>query len=433
MKVKRYETTDLLATTERIRGELGREAVIIATRRIGGGGLLRRAARFEILAGVPDPGASTPDVADVAAPSVDDEGVLESPGVRLALSDPALAQRIARAAAERAASADLRPQERAPSAARSPFDTSDAPDDALAPPPQTALAVLGTRLGAIEQEVRQLRDRRRTGIDAQLQGAAADLIDRLGERGLDARLIATLSAEALGAAGDPAAEVRRSLAKRLPAATLRLPKGRRQLIVVVGPHSSGKTTAAVKLAASLQAEGRRVLLASLDTSRVAGEARLLAFARALEVPARVCYGAGELTEATRGAGLDTVIVDTPGFNAYAPGDAIELRRMIDGLSEPRVLLAIPAGMSAADVEATYEMGGRGSAGVVLTGSDATGTPGGALSALTTLGAPALLIGDSHDVLRPLLPAEREMLARLALGEALRAAAPSPQRAARIGA
>ncbi len=440
MKVKRYETTNLMETTEQIRRELGRDAVIIATRRLGGGGLLRRSARFEILAGVPD-GEPAEYPAPRIAPSptaLSDDGVLESPAVRLALSDPVLAQRVARAAAERAASAMALDGEpalaRASAHVREGRARERADTPVAAPEPATAMAVLGSRLGEIEREVRQLREKRRGGIDAHLPRPAADLLDRLAERGFDDRLVAGITADTLAAKGDAAA-VRRALAQRLPAAsTFRVAKGRRQLIVLTGPAASGKTTAAVKLASALHAEGKRVLLATLDTTRVAGEARLVTYARALDIPARVCYGPGELLEAMQSSSsIDAAIVDTAGFNSYAPEDAVELRRVLAQLPDARVLLTVRADMPACDVEAAHEMAGRGAAGIVITAADATGAPGGALSAISELGAPVLFIGDSDDVLRPMLPADRDTLVRLALGESLRVIEPEHDLREQVGA
>lgn len=420
MKIKHYETDDLLATTDQIRRELGREALILATRRIGGGGLLRRKQRYEIIAGMPtgdsmaaeSSPSPSPRRTAIEAPEPDSDG----PAARLELSQVALARRIATAAAERAASAPLADAERAPVTpirAAEPAPAARGSDD-------RGLTMLSARLAEIEREVTRLRDRSRFQTGDSLPDEAAALLQRLADRGLSAKLTTAIAADATGAEGDAAFAVRRALMARLPAPrTIRASRGKRQTLVLTGPAGSGKTTAATKLALALREQGQRVLLATLDTMRVAGDARLMAYARALDLPVRVCYGAGELAEAMSGSGLDAIVVDTPGFNAYAPEEAMEFRRLLGQIPQAETILVVPAGISSADLEASIEYAGAGIAGLLITSADATGAPGAALTTLVETKLSALYIGDSHDALQPLIAGEREMLARLALGEPLR--------------
>ncbi len=425
MKVKHFETEDLLATTDHIRRELGPDAVIIATRRIGTGGLIRRRPRYEIVAGIPsdDAPARRPDAAWpgplLEAPA---DTSAETPAVRLALSEAALAERVAATAAARAASAPIGSDERARPARG---------DDG------GRLAALGGRLAGIEREVSRLRERQRFHPASDLPDEATALIERLAERGLSNKLIVALAADlaAAPAEADPADTVRRGLMARLPAPrSLRVGRGSRRPIVLVGTAGSGKTTAATKLALALRGEGRRVLLATLDTVRVAGDARLLAYARALDLPARVCYGAGELAEAMSSGPLDAIVVDTPAFNAYEPQEASGFRALLNQIGPAETLLVVPAGTVAADLEAAVEYAGPGLSGLLITSADATGVPGPVLNHVVQTKLPVLYIGDRHDALQPLLAGERQTLVRLALGEPLRTRDDSHERAVeRIGA
>jgi fused signal recognition particle receptor len=91
------------------------------------------------------------------------------------------------------------------------------------------------------------------------------------------------------------------------------------VMVLVGVNGSGKTTSAARLAARLQAEGRRVLLAAADTYRAAAGEQLQQWAARLNVevilgqpgsdPGAVAYDAAQ---AALARGVDVLLVDTSG-------------------------------------------------------------------------------------------------------------------------
>lgn len=92
-----------------------------------------------------------------------------------------------------------------------------------------------------------------------------------------------------------------------------------QAWVLVGVNGCGKTTSAAKLAALLQREGKRVLLAAADTYRAAADLQLQQWAERLKVdpiagrpggdPGAVAYEAAQAALARR---VDVVLVDTSG-------------------------------------------------------------------------------------------------------------------------
>lgn len=91
------------------------------------------------------------------------------------------------------------------------------------------------------------------------------------------------------------------------------------VILVVGVNGSGKTTSVAKIAASLKAEGRSVLLAAADTFRAGAVAQLEIWSKRLEVdlvkgaegadPAAVVFDAAQAAVAR---GVDVLLVDTAG-------------------------------------------------------------------------------------------------------------------------
>jgi len=91
------------------------------------------------------------------------------------------------------------------------------------------------------------------------------------------------------------------------------------VILVVGVNGSGKTTSVAKIAASLKAEGRSVLLAAADTFRAGAVAQLEIWSSRLGVdlvkgaegadPAAVVFDAAQAAVAR---GVDVLLVDTAG-------------------------------------------------------------------------------------------------------------------------
>jgi fused signal recognition particle receptor len=140
-----------------------------------------------------------------------------------------------------------------------------------------------------------------------------------------ARLVERVRARKLP--GDtPALEVRRILAAEIAAILAPVARSwapdaqhRPHVVLVVGVNGSGKTTTIGKIASSLRAEGKSVMLAAGDTFRAAavrqleiwGERAGVAVVAAREGgdPAALAY---EALEKARAANVDVLLVDTAG-------------------------------------------------------------------------------------------------------------------------
>jgi len=126
-------------------------------------------------------------------------------------------------------------------------------------------------------------------------------------------------AQGLTRSEDLRSSLRDVLLGYLSPSTPRIVETRPQVMVLVGVNGSGKTTSAAKLAARLQAEGRRVLLAAADTYRAAADEQLQQWADRLGVevilgrpgsdPGAVAFDAAQAALARN---LDVLLVDTSG-------------------------------------------------------------------------------------------------------------------------
>ena len=188
------------------------------------------------------------------------------------------------------------------------------------------------------------------------------------------------------------------------------------VLLVVGVNGTGKTTTIGKLARTLGAHGRSVLVGAADTFRAAAEEQLEIWAERAGAefvggsrgadPAAVAYDA---VEAGRARQRDVVIVDTAG-RLHTQGNLMEelakVRRVIEGRVEgaPHETLLV--------VDATTGQNGlqqarlfsetAGVTGVVLTKLDGSAKGGVAVAIAHELGLPVKLVGvgEGLEDLRP---------------------------------
>ncbi|MEK6772174.1 MAG: signal recognition particle-docking protein FtsY [Pseudomonadota bacterium] len=106
------------------------------------------------------------------------------------------------------------------------------------------------------------------------------------------------------------------------------------VILAVGVNGAGKTTTLAKLAAQLQQDGRRVLLAAADTFRAAAIEQLQSWGDRLDIPviaqhtgADAAAVAHDAIAAARARNVDVLIVDTAGRQHTHRGLMDELRKI----------------------------------------------------------------------------------------------------------
>ncbi|MBK0400720.1 signal recognition particle protein [Limibaculum sp. M0105] len=172
-------------------------------------------------------------------------------------------------------------------------------------------------------------------------------------------------------------------------------------IMMVGLQGSGKTTTTAKLAKRLkEREGKRVLMASLDTRRPAAMEQLAVLGTQIGVdtlPIQPGQTAVQIakrakTQANLG-GYDVVMLDTAGRLSIDDELMAEVEAVRDE-TRPRETLLVVDGLTGQDAVSTAEnFDGRiGITGCVLTRMDGDGRGGAALSMRAVTGKPIKFVG-----------------------------------------
>jgi fused signal recognition particle receptor len=192
------------------------------------------------------------------------------------------------------------------------------------------------------------------------------------------------------------------------------------VIVVVGVNGTGKTTSIAKLANSLVADGRTVLLGAGDTYRAAADRQLKEWGTRVGVevvagepgsdPASVAFAAVDRAKSNN---LDVVIVDTAG-RLHSQTNLMDeltkvmrvLEREAGSVSEVLLVLDGTTGQNGI-VQARAFANAVGLTGIVLTKLDGTAKGGIAIAVERELDVPIKYIGvgEGMDDLLPFVPDE----------------------------
>ena len=172
-------------------------------------------------------------------------------------------------------------------------------------------------------------------------------------------------------------------------------------ILMVGLQGSGKTTTTAKLAKRLkEREGKRVLMASLDTNRPAAMEQLAILGTQIGVDTLpIVKGEDPVTIARRArtqaamGGYDVYLLDTAG-RLHIDADLIAQAAAVRDAVTPRETLLVVDGLTGQDaVNVATEFDAKiGVTGVVLTRMDGDGRGGAALSMRAITGKPIRFVG-----------------------------------------
>jgi len=124
-----------------------------------------------------------------------------------------------------------------------------------------------------------------------------------------------------------------------------------RLVTLLGPTGVGKTTTVAKLAAFFSHEkNEKVGLISVDTFRLGATAQIREYARRLEVPVRVVKNHAAMEQALEEfRSRDRIIIDTMGRSHHDEKGLQALRQILPANREATALLVVPAGIQEDDL------------------------------------------------------------------------------------
>ena len=172
-------------------------------------------------------------------------------------------------------------------------------------------------------------------------------------------------------------------------------------VLMVGLQGSGKTTTTAKLAKRLkERNGKKVLLASLDTNRPAAMEQLAILGGQIGVDSLPIVKGESAVQIARRAktqaamgGYDVLFLDTAG-RLHIDEVLMDEVQAVRDIAQPREVLLVVDGLTGQDaVNVATEFDGKvGISGVVLTRMDGDGRGGAALSMRAITGKPIRFVG-----------------------------------------
>jgi flagellar biosynthesis protein FlhF len=176
--------------------------------------------------------------------------------------------------------------------------------------------------------------------------------------------------------------------------------GRCRVVALVGPTGAGKTATVAKLAANFKLrQNLRVGLVTIDTFRIAAVEQLRTYAEIIDTPIKIASSPREMAEAlSELQELDLVLVDTVG---RSPRDELrikELRAFLQEAEMAEVHLVLSAVASTASLlAAVTQFSTVAPLRLLFTKLDEAATLGGILSCVVKSGNPISYLANGQDV------------------------------------
>jgi flagellar biosynthesis protein FlhF len=329
VRVKRYVVDSMPDALEKIRIDLGKDAIILNSKPIRTGGLfgLFTKQRIEVVAAVDDKGAER--AASASPASQPDPSALPKTG------SYAAKQAYQKAATVTAGQATAESEPPGIDTRLTHEATADSARQAASRPdhsqakraPSMAAAADSKQLADEVRDMRQVFDKLLVnGLSSQLPPAIQAVQAHLARQEVAEEVTADIIRQVL-LHGEPSAQWTEEEAKRAAARIIaerveqaspmpsRIESGVRYAFFF-GPTGVGKTTTIAKLAAdSMLKDKRRIGFITADTYRIAAVEQLKTYANILNVPLEVIFSPKEIVQAMeRLSGCDLIFVDTAGRN-----------------------------------------------------------------------------------------------------------------------
>jgi flagellar biosynthesis protein FlhF len=401
MRIKEFEAYTLKECLQRVRTDLGSDAVILDTQKLKRGGILGFGAR---------------DAVRVIAAT----GVTVGEAANVKREEPAAApQPSARHQTKERTAMQPKPQPQ--------------PTAASAKQPEPGIDNLKRELSDLRSGFDEIKKLLAAGATTAVvrEVAPADntpfpeLYKRLTDNDVCPQLARELLAELPDLAGwtGPArlALAETTLADRM-AARIQTggwiepnPEGTR-VVALVGPTGVGKTTTIAKLAAHFAlVDRRRVALVSMDTYRIAAVEQLKTYSRIIDLPVQVAHSVADVPrclEAFRN--YDLVLIDTAGRSQKHGTQMEELRAVLQKL-QCDTHLVVSSGTKLRDLEEQVQrFSDLGADRLLFTKLDETGAAGTLFSVAARLQLPISYITTGQQVPEDIEAADAERIVRMAL-------------------
>jgi flagellar biosynthesis protein FlhF len=362
MKIRRYIAFSMEEAVDRVKRELGRDAVILEVRRIRAPGILGfiKPRRVEVTAAVAQP------VVPPASPRLES---LLIPATTKAVLSGSLVTR------------DFLPED---------------------------IKTLPKQLQAPYELVCRYKER------LVRRGVTPDLAKSIVEQALEA-----VPPEQMGDANILGSRIHQVIMKLFQSQKVQDQPDR--TLAFVGPTGVGKTTTVAKLAAvySLQ-QRKKVALITTDTYRIAAVDQLKRYADILHIPLEVVYTPEDLDAALkRHLEVDMVLVDTAGRSPKQGLHLAELKNLLAAVPDIETALVLSATTKAEDLDLIYDhFSIFAPSQVVFTKIDETKSAGALLNLVNRTQLPVTFVTNGQNVPDDLEVAGPEFLTELVLGGAL---------------
>lgn len=318
MFVKRYIANDMKDAMEKIRRDLGPDAIILNSRPI------RRKSAFGFL--------------------------------QKRLIEVVVAYEPKESKSQRIEMTPVPPKAEEPVLVAAPVAVSAAPSGvAVKVAEAEKIEKLSSKLDALQEAVKDFTVKMKAADNETLLNfspAVAALYDGFLERDVHDKLARKLAldvqkvSEKLSIKPEEVAEqfILEKLGEAVP---IRIKKFKRNVILLVGPTGVGKTTTIVKLAGLFAlAQELKVALINTDTYRIAAHEQLKTYADILNVPVSIVYSPPELADALKDyEDMDVVLIDTAGKSPNDAAHREEIKNLVKYGEADEVLLVVSVSTS----------------------------------------------------------------------------------------